>query len=174
MEKFKNRYRIGTARLQSYDYGQAGAYYITIVTKNRKHYFGEIKNKLFHPSSLSNVVSDEWTKTPDIRPDMNIEIDEFIVMPNHFHAILLIGLNDYNYFPTAVNQFAPQSKNLASIIRGFKSAVSSYANKNNIVFGWHTRYHDHIIRDFDEMKRIREYIMSNPENWDEDEFFREK
>jgi uncharacterized protein YlxP (DUF503 family) len=67
MEKFKNRYRISTARLQSYDYGQAGAYYITIVTKNREHYFGEIKNKLFHPNSLSKVVSDEWTKTPDIR-----------------------------------------------------------------------------------------------------------
>jgi hypothetical protein len=52
--------------------------------------------------------------------------------------------------------------------------VTSYAIKNNIIFGWHTRYHDHIIRDFEEMKRIREYITSNPENWDEDEFFREK
>ncbi len=173
MERFLNKYRLGSTRLHGYDYSQAGAYYVTIATINREQYFGEIKDKLFYPNVLGHVVGTEWLKTPIIRPDMSIEMDEYAVMPNHFHAILLIGLNNYNYFPNMENHFAPQSKNLASIIRGFKSAVTAYANKRSIVFGWHPRYHEHIIRDFEELQRIRDYIRNNPANWDEDDFFKD-
>ncbi len=168
MEKFRNKYRIDSTRLKGYDYSKAGAYYITVVTKKREHYLGEIKNKIFYPSELGAVVESEWLKTPTIRQDMNIELDEYITMPNHFHGILFIGLNDYNYFPEFENHFAPQSKNLASVMRGFKSAVTSYARDHEIIFDWQERYHDHIIRDSGDLDRIRDYIRKNPEKWEED------
>jgi hypothetical protein len=71
---------------------------------------------------------------------------------------------------TPQNAFAPQSKNLASIIRGYKSAVTTYARKNNIRFEWHVRYHDHIIRNEEEYLRISNYIKNNPSKWLDDKF----
>jgi hypothetical protein len=69
------------------------------------------------------------------------------------------------------NQFASQSKNLSSIIRGYKSAVTTYARKNGIAFDWQTRFHDHIIRSIDDYHRISNYIINNPAKWQEDKFY---
>jgi hypothetical protein len=69
------------------------------------------------------------------------------------------------------NQFAPQSKNLSSIIRGYKSAVTIYARKNNIDFNWQPRFHDHIIRTMDDYYKISNYIINNPAKWIEDKFY---
>lgn len=99
---------------------------------------------------------------------MNLELGEFVVMPNHIHGIIMIGSNEYNSQRRDAmhcvstnandteykNQFAPQSKNLSSIIRGYKSAVTSYARKNGIEFDWQPRFHDHIIRSIDDYHRI--------------------
>ena len=68
----------------------------------------------------------------------------------------------------SANHFGPQSKNLASIMRGFKSAVTTTARELNISFGWQTRFHDHVIRDDDEFRRIAFYIEQNPMNWEKD------
>jgi REP element-mobilizing transposase RayT len=149
-------------------------------------------------SEMGNYLQNEWLKTRDIRPDMNITLDEFVVMPDHFHAIIIIGENQYNtnfemgIVSTAMhggstgdstggsicdstikpnqnnqykNEFGPQSKNLASIIRGIKSIVSTYAKKTKQEFQWQTLYHDHIIRTNTELNRIRKYIRENPEKW---------
>ncbi len=64
------------------------------------------------------------------------------------------------------NQFGPQAKNLASIIRGFKIGVTNYANKNRIEFKWQTRFHDRIIRNDDELNNARQYILDNPQKWE--------
>jgi putative transposase len=69
------------------------------------------------------------------------------------------------------NLFAPQSKNLSSIIRGYKSAVTIYARKNNIDFNWQPRFHDHIIRTMDDYYKISNYIINNPAKWIEDKFY---
>jgi len=69
-----------------------------------------------------------------------------------------------------MNQFAPQSKNLSSIIRGYKSAVTTYARKNGIEFDWQPRFHDHIIRSMDDYHRISNYIINNPNKWETDKF----
>jgi putative transposase len=69
---------------------------------------------------------------------------------------------------TADNQFGPQSKNLASIVRGYKIGVTKYARKNNIPFQWQSRYYDHIIRDEISLNKIRQYIIQNPLNWQTD------
>jgi putative transposase len=96
MDKYKNTYRIESARAQWWDYGLNGAYFITICTKNREHYFGEIVNGKMVLSETGYISEQEWLKTFEMRPDMNLEMGEFIVMPNHFHAIIVIGENKYN------------------------------------------------------------------------------
>jgi len=182
MDKFKNKYRIPSARLQNWDYGSPGLYFITICTKDRKHYFGEIENDEMILNQLGLIVNSEWEKTPAIRPDMNLELEEFMTMPNHFHGIIMIGENRFNSCrdamhgvstaaTTTANKFGPQSKNLGSIMRGFKSSVTTASKKLNIEFGWQERFHDHIIRDQNELIRISNYIKTNPQNWKDDKFF---
>ena len=191
---YQNKYRISSARLQSWDYASEGLYFVTICTQNQEQYFGRViggKRKL---SSIGNVAHDEWFKTPGLRPDMNLELGEFVVMPNHIHGIIIIGENQYNSDDgrdvmhhvstnnpnhvsttttdnTPKNQFGPQRKNLASIIRGYKSTVTTYARKNQIDFAWQPRFYEHIIRSPDDYDRISTYIAHNPENWNQDKFF---
>ena len=171
MDKYKNKYRIPSNRLPEYDYGADGCYYVTICTKNREHSFGKIVNEELQPSEIGKIAETEWLKTPELRPDMNLVLDEFVIMPNHFHCIIFIGENQYNTRDVISynNKFGTQSKNLASIIRGFKIAVTTYARKNNIEFAWQERFYDHIIRDNKGLENIREYIFNNPANWDDDE-----
>ncbi|OOV27576.1 hypothetical protein BXU11_08900 [Flavobacterium sp. LM5] len=187
MKKFQNKYRIPSARLQNWDYGANGAYFITICTQNRIHFFGNIVNTFSQNemilTDLGKTVEQEWLKTITLRPDMNLELGNFVVMPNHFHAILIIGQNEFNSgsktdtnnhnsITNTANKFGPQSKNLASIIRGFKSAVTIFAKKNGYLdFGWQPRYHDHIIRNSIEFERIQNYIANNIENWNKDKFY---
>ena len=198
MKKFKNKYRILSARLQNWDYGAAALYFITICTQNRVCYFGDVWNGHMQLSETGKIVESEWEKTFEIRQDMNVWQGECVVMPNHFHAIIGIGENQYNTVrgaaddgvdgrdamhrvstghantdATPKNQFGPQSKNLASIIRGFKSAVTMGAR--NIVpgFQWQSRFYDHIIRNDNAHKRISEYIINNPANWNNDKFYSE-
>ena len=202
MDKFRNKYRIQSNRLQNWNYGWNASYFITICTQNRTEFFGEIIGDEMVLSGIGGIVKNEWVKTPKIRADMNIILDAFVVMPNHFHAIITIGKNEYNagrnverYGYDGVfdndccrnamhrvstninnpknqpkNKFGPQSKNLASIIRGFKSAVTIHARKINPVFVWQSRYYDHIIRDNKSFQRIRNYIINNPKHWDDDKF----
>lgn len=203
MDKYKNKYRIPSARLQNWDYGSNAAYFITICTADREHYFGKIIKNKMQLFEIGRITKNEWLKTPEIRPDMNLLLDRFIVMPNHFHGIIIIGENEYNtkrgterdmecdmecrdamhcVSTTTTdktttnndtkNEFGPQSKNLASIIRGFKSSVTTFAHKNNIKFGWQSRFHDHIIRNNAEYNRIKTYIIKNPANWPQDKFYK--
>ncbi|MEO9205667.1 MAG: hypothetical protein ABI296_08155 [Gammaproteobacteria bacterium] len=182
MDKFQNKYRIPSARLQNWNYGSPGFYFITVCTRNREHYFGEIFNDQMILNELGTIVQSEWIKSPEIRPDMNLELGEFVVMPNHFHGIMIIGENEFNcvddcrdamhrVFTTPTNKFGPQSKNLGSIMRGFKSSVTTHSKILKIEFAWQERYHDHIIRSHDEFERISNYILNNPNNWTDDKFF---
>ena len=183
---FNNKYRIPSARLQSWNYANEGMYFITICTKNRINYFGEIganglDGPTLQPTEIGKIAHSQWYKSVELRPDMNLELGEFVVMPNHIHGIIIIGANEYNTYDTDAmqrtdamhcvsNLFAPQSKNLASIIRGYKSAVTTYARKNGIEFDWQPRYHDHIIRSMDDYHRISNYIINNPAKWNADKF----
>jgi len=178
-DKFRNKYRTDSARAQWYNYGGNGAYFVTICTKNREHYFGKIVNGTMRLSEIGEIAQSEWQKTKELRSDMNLLLGEFIVMPNHFHCVVCIGDNPYNdcrrdamhcvsTITTHNNKFGVQSKNLSSIIRGFKIAVTMYAKKHNMDFAWQPRFHDRIIRNKNEYKRIANYIINNPETWDMD------
>jgi REP element-mobilizing transposase RayT len=172
MTKYKNKYRIESARAQWWDYQSKASYFITINTANGRNYFGKIINCKIILSEIGIIAKSEWLKTPLIRRDMNIILDEFQIMPNHFHAIIIIGKNKFNTAQSGLsvktpgqNKFGPQRKNLGSVIGGFKRAVTTYAWKNNITFDWHTRYYESIIWNKDSLDRIRQYIKLNPKNY---------
>ena len=196
MEKYQKKYRIPSARLQGYDYGSAGMYFITICTANREYYFGEIVGDM-QLSEIGKIAQNEWYKTLEIRPDMNLQLDAFIVMPNHIHGIIVIGENEYNggidgldddvdvgrdamhrvstssSTPKPIeykNTFTSQSKNLASIIRGYKSSVTKQVRVLGFDFNWQSRFYEHIIRNENSFKQIQNYIINNPQNWIGDKF----
>ena len=164
--KFNNKYRIPSARWVDWDYGNEGAYYITICTKHREHYFGEIVNAEMHYSELGLIAVHEWIKSATLRPDMLLDMECFQVMPNHIHGIVVIGRGCTGN--GTGNKFGPQTKNLASIMRGFKSAVTMQVRQLQIPFEWQTRYHDRVIRDDEEFRKIAAYIEQNPLNWGKD------
>ena len=87
-------------------------------------------------------------------------------MPNHLHGVLWICKPDYNDWKP--NVFGPQKMNLASIVRGFKSGAKTFATTNSIDLNWQPRYYDRVIRNDDELNRIRHYIDANPANWHKD------
>lgn len=170
-EKYKGLYRISTARLKDWDYSQNGYYFVTICTKNRKCYFGNIVNDVetqdlasLQLSKIGKIADQCWKNIPDHFPF--VSIDEYIVMPNHIHGIIVI--NKTILRQNEPNIFGPQSRNLGSIIRGYKIGVKKLIKGQKILFEWQSRYYDHIIRDEKSLLRIRKYIIDNPKNWDED------
>ena len=177
MEKFQDKYRIPSARLQNWDYSAAGSYFVTICTKNRECLLGEIRQQKMYLSEIGKIAETQWLQTTELRPDMKLELGAFVVMPNHLHGIVIIGDNEFNtnrrdaMHCVSTNQFGPQSKNLASIIRGFKSSVTAQVKKNgHHNFGWQPRYHEHIIRNAQSFENIQHYIINNPVNWEKDKF----
>lgn len=92
MEKFKGKYRIPSARLQTWDYGWDGAYFITICTKNRINYFGRITNRKMELSHIGIVADILWYEIKNHAE--RLELGAFVVMPNHVHGILILNNND--------------------------------------------------------------------------------
>jgi putative transposase len=193
--KFQNKYRIGSARLQNWDYGWDGAYFLTICTRNRQMYFGDVvkgEMRLSHVGILADVF---WYEIKNHAK--NVELDVYRVMPNHVHGILILngnetdGNDDKNdsvepghalILPASNNQspltpgqqrFQNIGKNtVSSIIGSYKSAVTKHAHRLGFEFGWQSRFHDHIIRDQQSFERIRNYIINNPANWENDKFYK--
>ena len=171
--KFQNKYRIPSARATWHDYN-GGTYFVTICTHGREHYFGEIAidnngEPKMNLSEIGNIADECWRSIPQHFP--HVQVPLWIVMPNHIHGILIINspVETQNFASLQSNKFCPQSKNLASVIRGFKIGVTKYARENNIPFAWQTRFHDRIVRNTDELNRIAEYIENNVAKWAFDE-----
>ncbi len=170
---------MGITRLKNYDYGSDGWYFITICTVKRKHFFGELTrgegaqdleegaqnlaHPHLHPSTMGEIAHLYWTEIPNHFPF--VILDEFVIMPDHMHGLFYFDKPDYPYRIPRPNQFGPQSKNLASVIRGYKAAVKKYATMNNIPFAWQSRYHDYVIRTENRLQIIRRYIRHNPYKW---------
>lgn len=157
-------YRVDTARMAGWDYGAKGAYFITINVKYRVPAFGEVVGGRMVLSRLGRFAEEAWLETPRIRPDMGLRLGAFVVMPDHFHALLVIGDNPYNGEHRR-SMFGPQSHNLASVVRGFKSSVTSFARREGIPFAWQPRFYDSIVRSRLGYARVSAYIEKNPANW---------
>lgn len=172
-------------RLKGYDYTPAGAYFITIVSHERKYLFGEITNGEMTQNKFGLVAQQMWDKLPT--RFRNVELGAFVVMPNHIHGIVFLdgtrrgiaeGAADSDdqssrYAPTSQRQFGKMIPgSIPAIVRAYKSSV---AYRINLMRGlrnapvWQRNYYEHIIRNADEANRIHLYIESNPSNWAEDE-----
>ena len=161
-------------RLQGYDYSRSGAYFVTLCAHERQCLFGEIVDGEMRLNDFGRIVVAEWIRSGELRSE--IEIGEYVVMPNHFHGIVLScddddGRGTARRAPT-VEQFGkPVAGSLPTIVRAFKSAVTKCINEIRNTPGipvWQRNYYEHIIRNDADYTRIAEYVADNPRRWAED------
>jgi REP element-mobilizing transposase RayT len=190
MGKFKGKYRIESARLPHWDYRWEGIFFITICTDNRKPYFGEINNGKMRLSPVGVIADILWYEIYD--HSGNVDLDAFVVMPNHIHGILIIHHDDANPVETlhatslrtprtpqppkrpahgihdTKNKFmasiSPKPESVSSIIRSYKSAVTRHAHRLGYDFAWQPRFYDRIVRNRESYNAIKNYIINNPAN----------
>jgi putative transposase len=172
MKLFKNKYRVESSRLKDWDYSTPAWYYITICIKNMKCWFGEIKNGKVILNKIGKLVKDEWMRTKELRE--NVDLDYFIVMPNHLHGIIIINGSEIkrNVEPHRDAALQIVRNNLSDIIRGFKGSCTRQIHINiNRSFAWQAKFYDHIIRNELDLFRIRNYIQNNPLKWEMNEYY---
>jgi REP element-mobilizing transposase RayT len=181
-------------RLKGYDYSAAGAYFITLCTYQRQYLFGEIMDGAMHLNPYGKIVEEGWLQSSTIRQE--IELDAWVIMPDHMHGIVVITNHDANENvhiagahgrvpppvpqqqyeclpPHCVPPRKPQS--ISSFVAGFKSAVTKRINILRDTPGtpvWQRNYYERIIRDESALNHIRRYIQMNPINWELDRFYR--
>ena len=171
-----------TIRLSGYDYRRNGAYFITLCTHGRAALFGAINDGTMRLNLNGQIVLDAWRETALIRP--GVRLDEFIVMPNHFHAIVFLpddtppDLAEAHSDVPAPVVIVPRTplhrppRSLGALIAGFKSTVTKQINTRCGTPGvpvWQRNYYEHIIRNDDALQRIRIYIAHNPLTWESDD-----
>jgi putative transposase len=183
-------------RLSRWDYSYEGVYFTTICCKDRNFFFGKIKENEMILSEIGLITSKYWLEIPYHFP--HVKLDEFVVMPNHIHGILILDYSlvgtrhgvslrspsGYNVGPChgmalparwencqQINQFSKPVRNSVSvIINQFKSSVKRWCNKNGSnYFQWQSRFYDQILHNEESIDLIREYIGNNPKNWSYDE-----
>ena len=173
-------------RVRGYDYSQAGAYFLTLCTHERACFFGKFLDGKMALNDAGRMVESCWQNIPDHFPHANL--DEFIIMPNHIHGIIaLTDMDGTNCYRRGEKCFAPTttttitttttphiqpkgtSKTIGSIVRGLKIGVTKWMRQNTAIRDvWQSNYWERIIRNEDEMNRIRQYILDNPAQWDMD------
>ena len=188
----ENRPQRKNIRLKEYDYSFPGWYYVTICTFNRINLFGKIADGKMVLNEDGKIVEEEWLQTKEIRK--NVDLDYYIIMPNHLHGIIIIeqsfedviikGRGELNspekidsgriqYAPTN-DTFISPSHTLGAIVRGFKSSVTKKIRElsgNSELRIWQRNYYEHIIRNDNDLHRIRTYIQNNPLKWELDEYY---
>jgi putative transposase len=165
-------HRRRSLRLRNYDYSQAGAYFVTICTQNRECLFGEIADGEMMLNAAGRIVADEWMQTACIRKE--IELDEWAVMPNHFHGIVVLtdNVGAIHELPLQMTQMQRRNMMLPKLIGRFKMLSAKHINElrdTPRTALWQRNYWEHVICDEPELHRIREYICGNPARWTEDE-----
>jgi len=159
-----------SVRLRGYDYSRAGAYFITMCAKNRHCLFGTITEGTMVLNDAGRAATDCWLQIPDHFP--HVELDEWVVMPNHIHGIVIIvGAN--HELNVQANNYSPlqygTTPTIGSMVRGFKIGVTKWYRQRSIPSTiWQRNYWDHIIRNESELNRIRQYILDNPMQWERD------
>jgi REP element-mobilizing transposase RayT len=183
MSLYLNKYRIESARMKGWDYSNTAYYFVTICIKNRMNILGKIENDEMILNNIGKIIESEWLMTKIIRK--NIELDEYKIMPNHFHAIIFINndnigtvsCRDALQCVSTGDSAGTETKygnrqNLSNIIRGFKGATTKKIHiAGHEEFEWQSRFYDRIIRDENELDNVRKYIRYNPSKWNEDEYF---
>ena len=173
-QKYKWKYNSKSIRLQNWDYSWDWYYFVTICTKNRENYFWKIIDWKMILSDLGKIIQKFYLEIPNHFD--NVKLDEYVIMPNYIHWIIIIDNNNTNNVETRQwkNRFQNQwKKTLSSIIWSFKSICTKTINKiqNKIFFARQSGFYEHIIRDEKSLNNIRKYIIENPLNWEKDKNF---
>lgn len=159
-------------RLPHYDYAAAGAYFITVCVEDRRNLLGKVQDADTLLSPAGDVVLQTWLDLP--KHYSFVELDEFVVMPNHIHG--LIWLQDIKVNSDAVGagfKPAPTRHGLSELVRGLKTFSARRINellKLNPKFAWQRGFYEHIIRDEADLFYHRQYIRENPAKWESDEY----
>lgn len=176
---YRNKYRIPSTRLGGWDYSACGKYFVTICTKHFTHWFGEVRSGVMGLSSTGCIVAEEIQRTNAIRD--HVHIDPWVVMPNHIHMIVHLGVLECNNLvetsrrdvSTCVHQCIPlcrfHANSLGAIVNHIKGACTKrirYLGYKQ--FAWQPRFHEHIIRSDRDLYNHRNYIFLNSLRWDED------
>ncbi len=165
-------------RLRDYDYAQAGFYFVTICIQNRQCLFGEIIDGAMQLNSAGILVEQAWLELP--RHYSHVVLDQFIIMPNHFHGIVTLTDADADADSVGAGlkpdvraglKPAPTKRHgLPEIIRAFKTFSARHINEMRQTPGtsiWQRNYYEHVIRNEADYERIAEYVENNPAKWAE-------
>jgi REP element-mobilizing transposase RayT len=155
-------------RLIGFDYTTPGGYFITVVVKDRGCVFGEIRNGTCSLNSFGQIVADQWRWLHD--QYFYLAMDEFVVMPNHFHGIINITDSvDNRRAGNGRDRSLHKIKSLSELVGAFKTTSSKRIHQSGLpFFQWQKSFYERIIRNDQELIRIREYIQSNPSRWELD------
>ena len=154
-------------RLADYDYANAGAYFVTICTHQKQSVFGQIESGAMELNQCGQVAERIWRDIPIHFP--SVDLDEWVVMPNHIHGILFI--DDGRARHASPLHHRPK---LGTVICAYKSAAARLINQTRgtpRVSLWQRNYYEHVIRNELSLAEIREYIVNNPLKWELDEYF---
>lgn len=174
-----------SVRLPFYDYSKHGGYFITICAFDGLCLFGDINNGKVTLNKIGEIIQDEWLQTEQIRENMKMDI--FVVMPNHFHGIVIIKDVEAPCLVTpdhvkkddtkrATHRAAPIQERQAKLITGSISAIIGQFKptvtkrvRNELKLGnyfiWQRGFYEHVIRNEKELNRVRQYILDNPIKW---------
>jgi putative transposase len=161
-ETRQKRHNRKSLRLRHYDYSRGGAYFVTICTQDRKTYFEKFPD-------LQPIVLNQWNRIKTRFPE--IELDEFVVMPNHIHGIIfIVGAIHESPLHELSLQYR-RNMLLSKVVGYFKMNTAKEANevlnRTGLPF-WQRNYYEHVIRNEEELKKIQEYIQNNPLKWELD------
>lgn len=171
-------------RLKGYDYSRSGAYFVTICTHERSCLFGVVVGGDMRLNDAGRIAEQCWRDIPAHFP--HVQLDAFVIMPNHVHGVLWIvdNVGAKNLSPVGAENvpivggknFSPlqqssspcgTSKTIGSVVRGFKIGVTKWFRQNTFICNvWQRNY---VVRNNDQLNRIREYIVNNPKQWEMDQ-----
>ena len=164
----------GSIRLPNYDYSQPGAYFVTLCVADRRCIFGEVADGKMLLNETGKFVAEQLAGLPKVY--LNTVLDEFVIMPNHIHAIVRIHDEPSSsvgagFQPAQTRCQSKPNHGLPEIIRGFKTYTARIINRINGTPGqavWQRNYYEHVVRTENDLDAIRRYIMENPLKWVED------
>jgi REP element-mobilizing transposase RayT len=153
-DKYKGIYRSDSFRLNNWEYRSSAAYFITICTRDREHFFGHIRDGKMHLSQQGVIADLIWHEIKN--HTTNTDLGEFVVMPDHIHGILILNENGVVTKNQKMSAISPKPGSVSTIIRSYKSAVTKHCNRLGFPFAWQPLFYDHIIRDDESYQRIAE------------------
>ena len=181
--KFADKFKTSSPRLQNFDYSSFGIYFVTICTLNHNNFFGKIINHQMELNQKGKITNDCLIQIPI--HFKNVLIHEYVIMPNHIHLLLELTQTNVNSVETRhgaslhieyqsyhFHRLAIKSnQTIPKIINQFKSSVKRQCNQQNLFFAWQPRYHDIIVKNQQQYFTIKNYIKNNVINWEKDKYY---